>query len=215
MKKISQEIGKKIISIDGGIEVGYLLDLAFDESLQKFLGYIIVDKESENEMFISYKDMKIGECCIIDKTTALLPFSEQSYNPFGKSVYSSDGIFLGIVEDLELKGQKIAKIITNYCEISSKYISAAGDCLIFSKARHSKSIFKINRPKVEIMATPRPQPLTKIAMFPSMILDRVATNDVYGFNNEIIVRKGEKITQKIVEKAKKHNKINNLIFNSQ
>jgi len=40
------------------------------------------------------------------------------------------------------------------------------------------------------------------------LIGRVMTNDIFGYNNEIIVQKNEIISQKIINKAKKHNKLN-------
>ena len=49
----------------------------------------------------------------------------------------------------------------------------------------------------------------------SLLMGKILTNDILGFNNEIIGKKDEKITEKIIKKAINHNKLNFLFFCSK
>ena len=54
---------------------------------------------------------------------------------------------------------------------------------------------------------------TKIYSSSRLLIGKLTTNDVFGYNNELIIKKNEIITKNIIEKAKKHNKLTFLMFN--
>ena len=52
----------------------------------------------------------------------------------------------------------------------------------------------------------------KISLSAKYYVGKICTQDILGYNNEKIVGKGEVVTKSVVEKAKKHNKLNHLFF---
>ncbi len=234
MENLNGIFGKKVISLSEGKKVGYILDVSIDSKLKYLLGFIVADEESEHELFLPLANIvsQNEECVFIESSSdTQLMFDEFTNNPLGKMVYDRRGITLGKVVDLVILGSKIDKIITDKGEIKQKYIYSVGeDCLIFSttkkKVDGDVSIFKDKStakrlPKIETMASFKsinsPIITSPIKLFGNseMLLNKTATCDIFGFNNEILIKKGEIITKNKIEKLKKHGKLNYLIFNSK
>lgn len=234
MKKISDLFAKKIIALDEGEEVGYVLDVCFDKGLKSMIGLRVADEESEREFFLPAEEMvqMEGDCIFIQSVQATeMDFGSESYNPIGKPVFDKKGFCLGRVQDVWLDKSRVDKLLTDQCEIKQKYIAVAGrDCIVFGvrkKQSNAKPTVFTKRysealPKIEVQQISEPAKLNtrvsgpvKVTVTPSMILNRTATVDILGFNNELIIHQGDIITQSKINLAKKHNKLNYLIFNSK
>lgn len=238
MEKISKIISNKVLSIEEGCEAGYVLDVVFDEELKTFEGVKVVDEESENIFFLSRKNiLSFGQECIIIENSLLLELEifSQTNNPIGKNVYDKSGTFLGKVQEVEIAGKNVKKLITNKCEIPPKFIQKSGeDFLLFGLTKNSKKnkikpIFKekqITEKISEILPNVVTMPMAETAenkeerntdnsqnqmrlfINPSQLIGRQLTADLFGFNNELIARKNEVINKKILNNAKNHNKLN-------
>ena len=55
---------------------------------------------------------------------------------------------------------------------------------------------------------------TKITFNPSSILGKVVKCDLLGINNEVIIKTNQIITQKIIDDASKHNRLNQLYYST-
>ena len=235
MEKLSEIISKKVISIGEGEEVGYILCPIFDN--KNLLGFSVCDEESELEKFLSIDDLSFcGDEVFIPSIFCMQNVTvEEGVSPLGKLVYSSEGQCLGRVEECFLEKNKIKKLQTNLCEIKKKNIAQIGkDFVIFQKnikktiknAKKSQKNVKLieNLPKVEILNKIENEnnylnfsstlPIKVIAN-KSSVLGKKLVKDVYGFNNEIIGKENEIITEKMIKKAVKHNKYNLLLFCSK
>lgn len=243
MEKVSSLVSKKVISLEEGKSLGYVLDLVFDDMLKCCQGVIVADDENENTFFLSCKAiLSEGEECVMVESERVLEFdiSSQSNNPIGKKVYDEKGVNLGTVCDVVVSGKNVKKIITKKCEIPQKYIKKSGiNYIIFgiyknNKKNKRKPIFKEKEsagllsdklPKVvassnEIIQEKRDFAEidnTQMRLFasPNFLLGRTITKDLFGMNNEIIARKNEKISKKTINLAKNHNKLNFLAYFSQ
>ena len=58
-----------------------------------------------------------------------------------------------------------------------------------------------------------PQIPQRVSMDPRSLIGKMATKDIFGLNNELIIKKYEIITQKKLNEIKKHNKLNILFYN--
>ncbi len=234
MEKASDYISKKVISIENGCVVGYVLDIIYDDDFKKIEKFVIVDDESEKTFSIIYDDIKSknNECLMIENNNLLqLYFSENFSNPIGKSVFNKEGLFLGNVEDVLFCGKLIKKIITNKCEIPVKFIFKVGkDCIIYGKRSKNTIRYdfksKNNLPKVfieqinnnnfyDLNKSKEIEKPIKLIANEKILIGREAKADIFGYNNEIIIKKYEKITQNVIYKAKIHNKLNLLFFYSE
>ena len=224
MKNIEMQISKKVISFNEGNLIGFILDICFDDKLKNFIGYIVCDEETGEELFLACEKVvaENNECIFINSAEDTEINFSPSFNPIGKSIYDKKGVYLGKVKSVIVRGKVVDKLITEIAEIRQKYIYSNGKFIIFSqKRRKNLKIFKKNEkinnyPKIEIMSK-KPQVTlpTRLITSPEQILNRIATRDIFGLNNELIIKKGDVITQNKLEKAKKHNKISFLLFNSK
>lgn len=238
MEKVSKFISKKVISLADANQIGYVLNIVFDEKVKFFEGLIIIDEESENSFILNKKDIQsVGEDCVMIKDSNALIFniSSNSNNPIGKLVYDTFGNMLGRVTDVEVVGKNVKKIITDRCEFPQKFIRKSGDnFIIFGNPvkEKNKLNFKENisvenidkMPKTMISAQVGTIAATNVINpeFPirlyagtKKLIGKTLTDDIMGYNNEIIAHKNQKINQKIINKAISHNKLNLLNFYSK
>lgn len=235
MERISNIISKKVVSVAQGTGVGYILNAVFDDDLNSVEGFLVVDDESDSINFLPYSSVKniADEYVIIDGREVLL-FGEmmESNNPINKLLLTENGSFLGKIVDVFINKSKIIKIITDSGEVCSKNIISQGEeYLFFGQKRRKKqrNTFpkienNINLPTVEIQNKNIKKDAknsnlieipVKLSTSSENIIGKIATADIFGYNNEIIIRKDEKITEKTVKKAKKHEKLNFLLFNNR
>lgn len=237
MEKISSFISKKVISIEDAKQIGYVLNVIFDEKVKFFTGLIIIDEESENSFILNKEDISaVGEDCVMIKDANSLEFyiSSLSNNPIGKIVYDCHGNMLGRVIEVEVSGKLVKKIITDKCEFPQKFIRKSGENFIIfgtqvKEAKKSKFKEIINEknvenaPKITIAETAKiennniitPEFPTRLYAGTKKLIGKLITNDIFGYNNEIIAHKNQKINQKIIDKAISHNKLNLLNFYSK
>lgn len=209
-----ENISKQVISVEDKKVVGYILRPWIDFSILKKTGYIIVDEETEHEYFLRKENiLEDGEVIVISSTNILEVVNFQ--DEFRKKVFSYTGDYYGIVEKYIFERNLLKKIITDRAEIYAKNIVNFGmNTLFLSFKRKRKKIFprfQNEEIKVEVMEKKLDlPPIVNLSM--SYYLGKVATKTLLGFNNELIVKEGVTITKQIFERAKKHNKINELYF---
>ena len=237
-KNASRFISLKVLDLQNRQEVGYVLDICFDDSLKKLVGFIVADEESERENFLPIKDVKVfGQDCLFidDAFSTQLSYDMPSNNPIGKMVYDDKGCLLGKVKEVSID-KTGGRLQLESCELPSSRICCNGNnYLVFGKKIRKNNIksakfntSNVDLPKVEVQSVAsainakiggrtqgRVESPSKITLTPTALLNKMAAEDIYGLNNEIIIKKGQIINQKILEKAKKHGKINLLIINSK
>ena len=233
MEKISSYISKKVISLQEGELVGYVLNVVFDEDVKKLQALLVVDDESENISILDLKNIKgnSADCITIDSASSLqIYLEEQTNNPVGKVVYDANGLNLGQVKDVFLQGSLVRVLQTDKCEFFQRNIAKSGRNFIIygKKSKKQKSVklaFQIDSSrlqevsiqsavsnKIDSRYSSKPY---RILANQNTILGRTMQADLFGFNNEIIARKFDTINQNIINKAKRHNKLNYLIYYSK
>lgn len=224
MERLSDYISKNIISLSSGNIIGYVVDALFDEDTKKIEGFFIVDEESEKTMFLDDKHIisKNEECFVIkDEKDLEISLLDEKNNPIGKTVYDRQGLNLGRVIDVYICKNKIEKLVTTKCEIPTRFIEKLGkNCIIYgknSKKSTKNSIFNKNiaiNQKFEIQnfkdKKQREKQKTvpiKIVSNSKMLIGRIATQNILGLNNELIIKGNEKVSQKTINKANLHGKL--------
>ncbi len=208
-----ENISKQVISLEEKRVVGYVLKPLIDYKSLARVGYIIVDEESEQEYFLKNENIvNISDNLLIDSISNLeyMPESDE----LRKHIISDTGEDLGTISSFMFVNRKLRKIITDKCEIDSKYVREIGrDILLISLKRKKRSFPRFEKEdiKVEIMESEISVPPV-INLSPNYYIGKVAVKTLLGFNNELIIREGEKVSKAILDKAKKHNKINQLFF---
>ena len=213
-------LAKKVVELESGKQIGFVLDYAID--FQKFClkGFYVVDEETQGEYLLKLEDIQsVGDVVLILDVTKIEFVPAREKNLIGKEVLSEQGFSLGFVDMLIFDKSKLKSVCTQICEIPIKIIDFVGeDCLFLKgrrKTRKIKNVFSpiLEEPKVVAMLNVN-EKITpeKVNLSFSYFAGKLATCDVFGYNNERIVLKNEKITKIIFENAKKHNKLNELFF---
>jgi len=234
MEKISSYISKKVISLNDGNLVGYVLNVFFDDNLKVFKGLIVADEESENTFVLEKEDIASkGEDCVMIDSSFNLQFniSSLSNNPIGKLVYDCHGNCLGRVIDVEVFGKMVKKIITDKCEFPQHFIRKSGDnFIIFGRSTKTKKQKKFsdfigdnnkeNLPNSYISINAlsslnEGESPTRLFANANALIGKIITHDIIGLNNERIAKKFEVIDKKIINRAKEHNKLKLLAFYSK
>lgn len=225
MENLSQLISKKVFSLASGNEVGYVLNVVLDDHLACIQALIIVDEESELEAEVMACDVVVkGEHLFLTAENKITYGQEKvRTNPIGKHVFTQKGEDCGKIKDVRLEKFKVKLLLTDKMAFLPKHIGVWGkDALILGKRKKkpqfSQPVFEAEKQQlVSINAT---QAVRDVASAPFRIttdaknlIGKIATRDIFGLNNELIIKKFEIITQKKLNDAKKHNKLNILFYN--
>ncbi len=207
-----ENIGKKVVALLEKKVVGFVLKPFINFRLLKKTGYVVVDDESEQEYFVGFENIKkIDDCVLIESSNALEYLGESG--EFRKRVLSVAGEDLGRVREYAFRYRVLKKVVTDKCEISAKNISDVGDDVLFvnfSKKRRKFPRSKNENAKVVAMNEVKLPAVVNLSS--SYYIGKVATKMLLGLNHELIVKDGTKITKQIFDKAKKHNRLNELFF---
>ena len=215
-----KNIGKKVITMSDGNVFGYVLDVCLDELFEKS-GYYVVEDESEEVMFLPLESaLEIGDAIMVQSQEDLHFVGSEKRGLMGKEVYDNFGNFYGNVTGVEFVKNRLFKLCTNKCEIMKKHIkNLTGNVILCSfiqkRTVKNRKIFHTNQDvSVSILSADgasfsKPE---KVSLSSKFYIGKSAYDDVFGYNNERIVKRGEKITKSIFENVKKHNKLNELFF---
>lgn len=215
-----ENISKIVVSTEGK-RLGYVLDVAIDfQSMQK-LGYYVVDEESEGEFLLKTEQiLSVSKEYILIDNALSMEFITQRQSVFGKEILDEKCQSLGQVLQIVFKRKKCEKFVTDKCEIPAKYIKTVGENYVFVEFKRKKrnkyfptfprlggdEIVKIQSMSPSVTAP------EKIRLSSSFYVGKISTENIMGYNNEKIIQKGEVVTRSVVEKAKRHNKLNQLYF---
>ncbi len=209
----------KIVLTQKGKKVGYVLDVAVNFDDMQKQGYFVVDEETESEFLLRCEDITSQSSdFLLIEDVSVLEFATERKSVFGKEILDDNCLSYGFVQGLSFKKRKCEKLITEKCEILTKYVKKVGDdfVLVNFKRKKMKSTQSFPRTdlevKVKVQSVEPPIVPERILLSPSSYLGKISNEDIMGYNNEKIVRKGEIITKVTVEKAKIHNKLNQLFF---
>ncbi len=197
-------ISKRVLLLDGAKEVGYILNVALDENFNR-TGYYMVENESENEFFVDINDIIWGENVVfVENISKLLYVEKQTLSVCGKCVFDVFGHDFGVVKYIEFFHNKAKKFVTNLCEIDVRLVECCGDFVLLKNKKNKKKEKKVKKNDENFVE--------KVSLSMSSYVGKVATYDVLGKNNERLIEKGVKVTKEIFEKAKMHNRLNELFF---
>ena len=229
MSKISEIISKKVISLYDAKCVGTILNVIFDDNLKKIYGFIILDSDDDKKYKLFYKDVLnilYGEC-IIKNNTVLedIILDDYNSNPINKECFSIMGEYYGRVVDVEFIDNTIQNLILD-CgkKINIKDILTNNEIIIINTEEKiikkstlvpkRKKIYNTDKIIVKIQEEQIPKK-NEVQVIPprfvaKSLIGKIAINTIIGLNNEIIIKKGELITNKVLEKARLHNVLNKL-----
>lgn len=213
-----ENISKIVLSQNQGQRLGYVLDVALDADLT-LLGYYVADEETEGEYLIKLDNiLKISSNYILVEDSSKLEFvSNRTSSLIGLDVLDENCLSYGQIVDLKFKKNKCEKLVTTKCELLPKMIKTVGENVVFveTKKRRKKQTFEkfsktdLQDVVVKVQSVTKPE---KINLSTSYYLGKVCLQDIFGYNNERLISKNDIVTRSMVEKARLHNKLNQLFF---
>lgn len=227
---LSQIIGTEVFSIYDKSEIGVIYSVQINKTRTKIDGFFIFDAD-ENEFYLPFKNLlginNFVTIKNIEQLSNLLP--ESNLNPLGKKVISIDGQDYGKITDIIFeKDGKITALKTSQKDISLTEIASMGDIVILGektkvsnykpkKNTHLSKITAESNFSVKIMSFESSSSSVKISppkltINSNYLVGKKAKTDLIGLNNELIVKKNQIITEKMIEMAKIHNKFNQLYY---
>lgn len=213
-------ISKLVVAQKEGKKIGFCLDIALDEKLRK-TGYYVVDEESEEEFFVKSEDfLSTSESTLLVKSCESLEFVGERSGVLGKEILTDECENLGIVHNIVFQNDKCVKLATEKCEIPAKFVQSWGKEFVFvsfkrkKNRKNEKKLFEHINENIIVQIQDFQKEISpeKVRLSASYYVGKVANQDIFGFNNEKVVSSGQVITRAIVEKAKKHNRLNQLFF---
>ncbi len=214
--KVSEIISKKVYSIDEGIEVGYVLNISLSESVDKVHCIQVVSLFEEKELILNYEDVySISDEAVFVKNSKQLVFDTNAKmnNPIGKKIFSIEGKSLGVVNDVEIKGNVVKKIIGSTCEILPKHVYSCGeDCLFFSKNRaknQKKAEKNIKNTEINVKIQKVSLPYEEKIKGTNLI-GKTIFKDILDKNCVVVFRKNIKVTPSVLVEAKQKGLLKNL-----
>ncbi len=215
-----ENISKIVLSRKSGKKIGYVLDLSINFEDMRKVGYYIVDEESESEFLLRENNvLSVSENFILIEDEGRLEIVTEKESLFGKEILDEHCLSYGCLNKIIFKKGKIDRFITEKCEILPKNMVFCGTDVIFvefkkKRKRKNNSNFPrlMDERIVKLQTTQQILLPEKIRLSANFYVGKVSTEDIMGYNNEKIIQKGEIITRLTVEKAKRHNKLNQLFF---
>lgn len=226
--KLSNMYGKKIFALYEGEIVGTISESTFNLENNKVKSFKIFDNE-ENEFELFLNDIKtLAECVIITNKNKLKPYYDINKKTlFYKEVVSELGEYLGKIIDAEIDSNgNIQNYITEKNIILlPKNIYSRKDFVFYSESKISISNYKprknnlLNLDNIQVKILNFEDNNNNNNIFPSKIkfnadniVGKIAKQNLLGLNNEVIIRANQIITQRTIEDASRHNKLNQLYF---
>lgn len=240
MNNVLDLLGKPILSLYECKIEGTISNFWLDKNFKKIKWLTIVNEEYSEERFldISYIYASSEDAIVIKSSDCLaneeeIDFSLNHLSPINHKIFNTKGKLLGTVKNLEFDDKYN---INNFCfedeKFTAKNIANCGENIIIIQDKNSNikipniKTFDIkNMPKTEqeVFAMPITISSQKEVTTPPVIttrnydflLNRKATKNIYTSNNEIIIKKNTKITEKHLESARKNAKLRELALNSK
>lgn len=219
--------GKRVFALYEGEIVGTVVEAIYNKDFSKVISLKVFDNE-EIEYEIKIKNIKaIDDCIIISNKSKLNVFiGKTNLNPFFKFVIDENAKLYGKIIDCEIESDgKIKHYITdNNNELTPDNINLRNNFIYYSKNKFIAKNYKpkqkispLNQINVDILNIESNNSNTnftpiKLQYNPSNLLGKITKDTLYGYNNEIIIKANQIITQKTLDDASRHNRLNQLYF---
>lgn len=228
--KLSHLIGKQIYSIYETMSVGTTCQALFNNKYTKVLGFYFFD-ENEDEHYIKINNIYgFGDFLTIknfNQISSDYPIDEMP-SPFNKTIIDEKGNSLGLLNDLIIdeKGVIAEYLSSNGKTLPASSICSHNDFILCSenlklknfkpKEKEQYNVYELENIKVNIMRIDNPPPASithmppKITIASDSLIGKTAKQDIFGKNNELLIKKNQTITPKALDLIKTHNRLNQL-----
>lgn len=219
--------GKQVFAIYEGEIVGTVVEAIYNADFSKIVSLKIFDAD-EMEFEIKFSNVKaINDCVIIANKSKLKFFLGKPANsPLFKPVIDQDAKHYGKIIDCVINNSgKIEHFLTDTNQkLAPTNLYFRKSFLYYStqafKAKNYRPKQKATTPaeiQVNVLQFEKSMPKSDFAPSrlqynPSSLLGKIAKDTLFGINNEIIIKANQVITEKTIDDASRHNRLNQLFF---
>lgn len=238
LEKISNILGKPIISIYDGMMEGYIKNILVDKKMKKVVYFCIFNDESQEEKLVNSNDIySISHDSLMIKNNENISLAEtimiEHINPIGFKVFDLNGNFDGKIVDILFDDKfEIEKIFMQEEKIlDKKNILNVGNNLIIKNSKKNVKLSSF-KPKTKIIGNIETKDVKveiqkenkskNIRTYPKKILTagyefligRKVGQNIYTDNKQLIAKKQSKITSQIIDVASQNGKLKELTTSS-
>ena len=220
---IKKIIGKQVFSLYEGELIGTIINVGFNTNYTKINSFTIFN-EDDDEFCIPFNSVfAIGDGIIIKNKSKINTYiTTNNLSCVFKEVFDENANSFGFINDFVFdKNGNIQKYITNSnIEIFANKINVRKNFVIFFK--NTLKVFKykpknnkldLSKIKVKVLNINQANFLpSKLQYNPQNILGRISKGDLVGLNNEVIIKTNQVITEKTIQDATRHNRLNQLFY---
>lgn len=221
MYKVSDLLGKPIISLSEARLLGTISNIYFDEKMSKGTFLKLFTDEEEIRFLPLNKLINIENTAAVVKSSEGMTDNEGGIaSPINSFAFNQDGKSLGTVKDIVMDGVKVVSFMIDDGDMPASELVSAGKLLIFNdsgKPIKVKAAKKAAKHKEETVPPKKEVEIpTKTAFAPSydFLLGKKLQRTIQAVDGKIIAREGENVTSGIIEDAKREGKLVILALNS-
>ncbi len=217
--KASNIVGMEVINLYEGQVDGYVKNLLFTKDYKKVNALIIYSDKLDKQFLLRVKNIyKINDVLFIKNSTA---YSEnnsfEDNSPINLPAYQSDGVDLGVITDAELDEKfNVSNFITSTKVVKNNIAKITNQLVIFNcenfeikTYRFAPKVKEIKQQNTTITSNATPNTNN------NFLVGRKVTKDIFSFNNELLVKAGTTVTERIVRIARLNGKLRELALNLQ
>lgn len=219
--------GKQVFALYEGEIVGTICDAIFSSDLTKVTGLKMFDQD-ENEYEIKFSKIKAMKDCVViaNKEKLSIFYEKLKKTPLFKPVITENADTLGKVVDCIVGAdgtiEHFVTDINSMLEPSKIYLRKR--FIYYSEAKFvcknvcpKKAISSLENIKVNILSFDAKQKYdnfvpNKLQYNAESIVGKTAKATLFGVNNEVIIKANQTISEKTIEDASRHNRLNQLYF---
>ncbi len=216
MYKVSDLLGKPLLSIGDAKIVGTISNMLFDEKLQKATFITLFDADDEiiylpvNKLLNVDGDVAVTFCASETVSEAY------GFCPVNRAAFSENGKSLGTIKDVIMDGTKVVSLQADVSLLPLNVLNCS-EVIIFNTG--DKQI-RIKKPKKDVKQTPYKNAKIELPsknVFTAsydFLIGKKLQRSVAAANGKIIAKEGESITNELISTAKREGKLVVLALNA-
>lgn len=223
-----------VLSLYEGEFLGSVDKLYFDKKLTKLCEIELIGFDGVKMILPTQNIYHIGKNAITVKNNQAVILRERDENltvvPIGSKAYTISGEFLGIVKEIELTPKyKVESVLTeNNQTLDVKRLATCGKNTLIFHSEETKIGLKKFSPKKPIIYKKKDVVLTSIQPYEEaniqetqtkqstldadFLIGRKCSKDIFGFNNELLIKANSIINKKNLNEIKKFGKLRELML---
>ena len=227
--RLSDIIGKQVFDIYDAKILGTVHEANFDEKYKRILGFYFFDQD-ENEYYIKKQNIYSVSDYLTIKNANFISNNfviSNPLSPLGKNVVSVSGKDFGSLVDIELDEKlQILKLLTQTKEILPSQVLNILSTIVVSnddvklknfrpRTKKQNKILEnltVTTMKMDDQVPKQKLMPTKITVNSDILVGKKLSKDIFGKNNELILKQNQTITPKLVLIAKQHDRLNELFY---